>query len=73
MPSSRLKDVKKYKNLLNNGVDLGSPLYITSQCLNLLGTDVSKNKFYILDGSRRLVAYTMLNMNPKILLIDIDK
>ena len=33
----------------------------------------SKNKFYILDGSRRLVAYTMLNMNPKILLIDINK
>ena len=70
MPLGKRQVVKYYydcyKNLLYNGVDLGSPLYITSQCLNLLGTDVSKNKFYILDGSRRLVAYTMLNMNPKI-------
>ena len=73
MSSSRLNDVKKYKDLLNKGIDLGSPLYITSQCLNLLGADISKDKFYILDGSRRLVAYTMLNMNPEILLLDINK
>ena len=69
----RLKDIIKYKKLLKEGYDLGEPLYISSKCLNYLGADIKEDKVFILDGTRRLAAYTMLNMNPKILLIDIDK
>ena len=69
----RLKDIIKYKKLLKEGYDLGEPLYISSKCLNYLGADIKEDKVFILDGTRRLTAYTMLNMNPKILLIDIDK
>jgi hypothetical protein len=71
--SDRLKDVMNYKELLMKGCNLGEPLYISSKCLNYLGADIKEDKVFILDGSRRLVAYTMLNMNPKILLIDINK
>ena len=71
--SDRYKDIIKYKELLKKGHNLGEPLYISSKCLNYLGADIKEDKVFILDGTRRLTAYTMLNMNPKILLIDIIK
>ena len=71
MTEDRFKDVIKYTKLLNKGIDLDKPLYITSKCLNLLSADMPENKIYILDGSRRLAAHTLSGYNPEILVIDI--
>ena len=67
---SRLKDIIKYKHLINKGLDLGSPLYISAECLNYLGADIKNNGIFILDGSRRLVANILNNSSPNILLIN---
>tara|TARA_Y100000996_G_scaffold630_1_gene572 strand:- start:2008 stop:2550 length:543 start_codon:yes stop_codon:yes gene_type:complete len=68
----RVKNINKYKKLLKNNVDLGCPLFITGHALNYVGANLEKNTFFILDGSRRLVANIISKKNPKILLIDIN-
>lgn len=71
MKASRLNDVIKYTEMLKKNVNLGNPLYITSECLSLLGANLPNNKFYILDGSRRLASYVLADINPEILVIDV--
>ena len=50
--------------------NIGNPLYITSECLNLLGAKISINEVFILDGSRRLTANILINKNPDIVIIE---
>ena len=70
--SKRLQDIKKYQNYINDKIDIGCPLYITSTCINILGGDLKNNEVFILDGSRRLLANIMNGLNPDILLIDLS-
>ena len=70
---SRFKDIKKYQDLINKNVEIGSPLYITGEALNFFGTQVKNDDIFILDGSRRLIANILNNSNPEILLIDLKK
>ena len=51
----------KYKSMIDNKVDLGSPLFISGQCINLIGGNVNVNEIYMLDGSRRLIASFLSN------------
>jgi len=67
----RLKDINKYRLLLNKNYDLGSPLFISGSCINYLGGNVKNNDIFMLDGSRRLYAYILNESNPHILFIDL--
>ena len=73
--SKRLKDIEKYQQYINKGINVGMPLYITSDCINFLVGDknLTKNKAFILDGSRRLIANIFNGINPNILVIDLKK
>ena len=71
--SSRMSDIQKYKNLIISEVDLSHPLYISAGALNCLGADLNDSEVFILDGSRRLVASILANVNPNILLIDLKE
>ena len=68
--TKRFNDILKYKNLLLKNTNIGNPLYITSECLNLLGAKISINEVFILDGSRRLTANILINKNPDIVIIE---
>ena len=68
----RLKDIKKYQIILDKGVDLGCPLFITGKAANYLGAKIKDDTFFILDGSRRIISNILCNLNPDILIIDID-
>lgn len=68
--ASRYKDIINYQKLISKGVDLGSPLYISSESLNYLGANLNNDNIYILDGSRRLISNILSNKSPDILLID---
>ena len=68
----RFKDILKYQKLIGNS-DLGNPLYITGNALNIIGANVKKDDVYILDGSRRIIAYFLNNINPDIILIDLKE
>ena len=61
----------KYKELILSDCNLNHPLYITGRALNHLGADISNDKVFILDGSRRLVANVFAKINPDILIIDL--
>ncbi len=69
--ASRYSDIKKYQKLIAENNDIGSPLYITGRALNYLGSSIKKDSIFILDGSRRLVASMLNNINPDIVLIDL--
>ena len=73
MSKNRFKDVNKYHLLIDKEIDLGSPLYISSESLNFLGGSIVEDNIYILDGSRRLAAYALSQVNPQFLVINIDK
>ena len=34
----RMKDILNYKELINNDIDMGYPLFITGECLNLVSS-----------------------------------
>ena len=68
---NRMQDIYKYKNLLNNSIDLGYPLFIKGDALNYLGAKFEDDSYFILDGSRRLIANILCEKQPNILLIDI--
>ena len=68
----RFKDIKKYKKLINAGIDMGPLLYITGRCINYLGGKTNENDIFILDGSRRLIANILTKKNPEILLMDLN-
>ena len=59
--TKRQNDIIKYKSMIEKKIDLGNPLFITGDCLNLIGGNVSSNAIYMLDGSRRLVASLLSN------------
>ena len=70
----RKEDILKYQSMINNKVDLGFPLFITGECVNLIGGDVNEKEIYMLDGSRRLAAYILSNiLNIRIWLITLNK
>ena len=53
----RIDNIMNYKSLLDDGVDLGHPLYITRDCLNTLGYISKKSDdLFIVDGARRFWA-----------------
>ena len=52
----RQVDIQKYKNMIDNKIDLGCPLFISGKCINLIGGNVNVRTIYMLDGSRRLIA-----------------
>ena len=60
----RFKDINKYKELIKDGVDLNSPLFISGKALNFIGGNVDDNAIYFLDGTRRLLA-NILNGGSK--------
>ena len=54
----------------NNNIDLGQPLFITGECINHIGGNVDEKQIYILDGSRRLIAFLLNDLKEiNILLI----
>ena len=57
--SKRIKKIYKLKTMIDDNIKLDFPLFITGECLNLLGSDISKNSLYMLDGSRRCIAYIL--------------
>jgi len=70
--TKRFKDILKYKQLLENKVDLNMPLFITGKALNYLGSDIKSNEIHFLDGTRRLWANILNeNINDNGLLINI--
>ena len=67
----RYLDIKKYQKLITQNCKIGSPLYISGDCMKFLGANVPSNNIFIMDGSRRLIANIMNNKNPNILLIEL--
>ena len=70
-PSDRYSDIKKYQELITENHKIGSPLYISGDCMKYLGANIQSDNIFILDGSRRLIANIMNNKNPNILLIEL--
>lgn len=68
----RFKDILKYQKLIKDS-HMGNPLYITGNALNIIGANVKCDDVYILDGSRRIIAYFLNNINPDIILIDLKE
>ena len=66
---NRMKNIYKYKKLIEDGTDLGSPLYITGACLNFLGAKTKSNELFMLDGSRRLLSLVLAKKKSTKLLI----
>ena len=60
--SKRIKDIENLKDLINSNAQLDLPLLITNNSLNLLGAELSKNNLFMLDGSRRCMAYILNNI-----------
>jgi len=67
----RFNDINKYKQLIDEGVDLNLPLFMSGKALNFIGGNVDDNAIYFLDGTRRLLANILNGGNKnKALLID---
>ena len=68
----RIYNIYQYKKLIENGVDLGPPLYIAGCSLKFLGAKTKANELFMLDGSRRLIATALCKKDStKIYLMDI--
>ena len=65
----RIKNIYRYKDLIEGGIDLGPPLYIAGSCLNLLGAKTESNELFMLDGSRRLLSLLLAKKKSTKLLI----
>ena len=62
--TKRIKNILELKNMIeSNNIKLDYPLFISGDSLNLLNAKVSKNNIYILDGSRRIIAYLLSGIN----------
>ena len=57
--SKKIKKIYKLKRMINHNIKLDFPLFITGESLNLLGSNIPKNSLYMLDGSRRCIAYIL--------------
>ena len=66
----RIEKILKYKRLILDSIDLGNPLFISSELLNSLGAEINNKDIIILDGSRRLVSSILASVNPEIVLLD---
>jgi hypothetical protein len=61
----RMKNIIYYNSLIKDNIDLGYPLYIMGDCLNILVNEsVAASDLFQVDGSRRLWA-NMLNEKKK--------
>ena len=54
--NKRGRDINKYIKKINQGVDLGNPLYISGAVLNKIGGSIDPNAIFMIDGARRLIA-----------------
>jgi hypothetical protein len=61
--SKRIKNIYKLKKMLNQNIVFDFPLFITGECLDLLGASTPSNSLYMLDGSRRCLAYVLNEIN----------
>ena len=71
--NKRIRDINNYKKLIQLNKSIGVPLYIAGNCLNYLGGSVKDNEIFMLDGSRRLLASLLAEVNDiNLLLIKLD-
>jgi hypothetical protein len=56
MEEERKQDVRRYTEQIKKGQNLGNPLYISGQILNLLGAGTDEKAIYMMDGARRIMA-----------------
>jgi glycosyltransferase involved in cell wall biosynthesis/SAM-dependent methyltransferase len=52
----RVREVEDYASQMQNGADLGVPLYVTGAVLNLVGGNAHAQSIYMMDGARRITA-----------------
>lgn len=72
IPIKRYKDIKHYEKLISNDNYLGPLLFISAKAITYLGGRAINRDFFILDGSRRLIAHALSNKRPDILIIDLE-
>ena len=56
LKNNRIKNVNKYVKKISQDVDLGNPLYISGDVLNMIGGSINPYEMYMVDGARRLLA-----------------
>ena len=56
LKNNRIKNVNKYVKKISQDVDLGNPLYISGDVLNMIGGSINPYEMYMIDGARRLLA-----------------
>ena len=61
--SKRIKKISDIKKMYKKNVELDFPLFISGDCLNILGANTINNSLYMLDGSRRCIAYVLNEIN----------
>ena len=66
---NRLKDIVNLTNKIKSNIKLDHPLFISGTILNKLGGNSDNNEIFIIDGSRRILAESLLKNNIKIWLI----
>ena len=54
--NKRIKDINKYKKKIDQGINLGNPLYISGAVLNKIGGSIDPYEIFMIDGARRLIA-----------------
>ena len=70
--SKRYRDIKHYEKLISNDNDLDPLLFISAKAVSYLGAGMLDKNFFILDGTRRLIAHALSNKSPYILIIDLE-
>ncbi len=55
---ARVSDIERYAKMIQGGIDLGTPLYMTGCALNrvLKAPHADENGIYMIDGARRITA-----------------
>ena len=61
--SKRIKKISDIKKMYKKNVELDFPLFISGDCLNILGANTINNSLYMLDGSRRCISYVLNEIN----------
>jgi len=72
IPINRYKDIKYYEKLISNDNYLDPLLFISAKAVAYLGGRAKNKDFFILDGTRRLIAHALSNKRPDILIIDLE-
>jgi len=55
----RIKKIYSLKKIIKDNNNIEYPLFISGDCLNLINANVSNDSIYMLDGSRRIIAYLL--------------